>query len=309
MAGMMPPSGLYFSTLGYYYHGETKGGAAFSRSLHTNSGLPSLVSLQLNAGLKVKADVAIAAPALLWVAPDTILGGKVGVGMILPVGSQSTQIDLAARGALTFPRGTILGPGRTFRVTESTFEVGDPMFTSFIGWSAGDFHFKLAGLVNIPVGSYDKANLVNMGFNRWAADLTASLTYLNPQTGLEVSVSPGITFNGKNSDTQYRSGTEFHIEAAVMQHFSKSFAVGVVGYHYEQVSGDSGAGAVLGAFKGRVSAIGPNVSYNFKIGDVPFITSLRWMREFNEKNRLKGDAGMFTITIPLGGGGASSHAM
>jgi len=303
MAGIMPPSGFYFSTLGYYYHGEAKGGAALSRSLRqTNSSLPSFTSLQLNANMKVKADVALAAPTLLWVAPETILGGKIGVGLILPVGSQSTQIDLAARGALTFPNGTILGRGSTYRATESTFAVGDPLLTSFIGWNAGNFHWKLAGLVNIPIGSYDKSNLVNMGFNRWAADLTASLTYLNPQTGFEISVSPGITFNGNNSATRYRSGTEFHIEAAVMQHFSKSFAIGVVGYHYEQLSGDSGAGAVLGPFKGRVSAIGPNISYNFQIGDIPFITSLRWMREFNAKNRLQGDVGMLTITIPFGGG-------
>ncbi len=309
LAGVMPPPGFYFSTIGYYYHGEAKGAAAISRSLRqTNSSLPSFANLQLNANMKVKADVALAAPTLLWVAPETILGGTIGAGLILPIGSQSTGIDLAARGALTFPNGKILGPGGASRVTESTFAVGDPILTSFIGWSAGNFHWKLAGLVNIPVGSYEKSNLVNMGFNRWAADLTASLTYLNPQTGFEISVSPGITFNGNNPATQYRSGTEFHIEAAVMQHFSKSFAIGVVGYHYEQISGDSGAGALLGPFKGRVSAIGPNISYNFKVGDVPFITSLRWLREFNAENRLQGDVGMLTITIPFGGG-ARSHAL
>jgi hypothetical protein len=259
------------------------------------------VTLQGNADLKVKADVAIKVSSLLWVAPTPVLGGKVGFGVLLPVGYQSTEVDVAARAALTFPGGSILGPGQRRRVTDDTFAIGDPVATAFIGWSSGHFHWKMTGLVNIPVGSYSQNSLVNMGFNRWAADLTGSLTYLNPGNGIEISVSPGITFNGMNPKTNYRTGTEFHVEAAVMQHFSPTFSVGVAGYHYQQITGDSGSGAVLGDFKGRVSAIGPSLNYTFAVGDYPVISSVRWMREFNAKNRAAGDAAFLTFTIPLGG--------
>jgi hypothetical protein len=91
-----------------------------------------------------------------------------------------------------------------------------------------------------------------------------------------------------------------------MQHFSKAFAVGIAGYHYQQISGDSGAGAVLGPFKGRVSALGPNLTYNFMVDGVPVLTSLKFMREFNVEKRLTGNVGMFTLTVPLGGG-AKGH--
>ena len=144
-----------------------------------------------------------------------------------------------------------------------------------------------------------------MGFNRWAGDLTGSLTWLDPKSGIEVSLAPGVTFNGENPDTNYKTGTEFHIEAAVMKHVSKEFAFGVAGYHYQQITGDSGSGAVLGDFKGRVSAIGPNLTYNFQVGKTPVLTSIRWLHEFNAQNRLVGDAGFVTVTIPLGG--AQAH--
>lgn len=302
MAGITPPAGFYFNLLGYYYGIRASGGAAFSRTpAHANPKLPSFVTLQGNADLKVKADAPTAAAALLWVAPTPVLGGKAGVGVILPFGYQAATIDVTARAALTFPGGAIVGPGQRRRVTDDTFAIGDPLATAFIGWSSGHFHWKLTGLVNIPVGSYSQNSLVNMGFNRWAADLTGSLTYLNPGNGIEVSVSPGITFNGMNPKTKYRTGTEFHIEAAVMQHLSPTFSVGIVGYHYQQITGDSGSGAVLGGFKGRVSAIGPSINYTFAVGDYPVIASLRWMREFNAKNRAAGDVAFLTLTIPLGG--------
>jgi hypothetical protein len=86
-----------------------------------------------------------------------------------------------------------------------------------------------------------------------------------------------------------------------MQHLSKAFAVGVAGYYYNQVTGDSGAGAVLGPFRGEVTAIGPNLTYNFQMGAVPVFTSARWLHEFDAKNRLEGDVGFVTVTIPLGG--------
>jgi len=111
----------------------------------------------------------------------------------------------------------------------------------------------------------------------------------------------GITYNWENPTTQYKSGSEFHLEYAVVQNFSKQFAVGVNGFYYDQVTGDSGPGARLGSFAGRVSAIGPVVNMNFQLGQVPVLTNLKYFREFDVENRLQGDSGYVTVTIPLGG--------
>jgi hypothetical protein len=302
MAGVTPPPGTYVSSFTYLYSGEATGATALSRILpQTGTVFPSAATLEVNADVAVKANVGLDVFSMLWVAPQPVLGGNFGVGVLLPVGYQEVDVDLTARSALTFPNGTVLQRNRSFGVSDRTFAVGDPLATAFIGWNAGNWHWKLTGLVNVPVGAYDRSNLVNMGFNRWAADLTGSATWLDPGSGFEVSLAAGFTFNGENPDTDYKAGTELHLEGAVMKHFSKDLAFGVAAYHYQQVTGDSGAGAVLGAFKGEVSAIGPNLTYNFQVGSVPVLTSVRWLHEFNAKNRLEGDAGFVTLTIPLGG--------
>jgi len=38
---------------------------------------------------------------------------------------------------------------------------------------------------------------------------------------------------------------------------------------------------------------------NFQLGKLPVLTSLKYFREFDVENRLEGDAGYATITIPL----------
>jgi hypothetical protein len=302
MAGLTPPPGTYVSSFIYLYSGDATGAAAVSRSLPgTGTVLPSFATLEADADIRVNADVALDVFSVLWVAPLQVLGGHLGVGALLPVGYQDVDVNVNAQRALTFPDGTVLPSNRSRRISDNTFAVGDPLATAFIGWNSGNWHWKVAGLLNVPVGQYDRTNLVNIGFNRWAADLTASTTWLDPRSGFEVSMAAGFTFNGENRATNYKTGTEFHLEGAVMKHFSRDFAIGVVGYHYEQVTGDSGTGAVLGDFKGRVSAVGPNLTYNFQLGSVPVLTSVRWLHEFNVKNRLQGDAVFATLTIPLGG--------
>lgn len=301
-AAVLPPPGTYVSSFKYIYSGEASGGAALSRSINpAGTQVQSAASVQLNADFRVRANVAVDIFSAIWVSPQKMLGGHFGVGAVLPVGYQDISAKINARAAVTLPDGTVLQAARGLGLSDQTFNVGDPLTTAFIGWSAGNLHWKLAGLVNVPVGAYDTSSLVNMGFNRWAADLTGAVTWLDPKTGFEVSLALGITFNGENPDTNYRTGTEFHVEAAVMQHFSESVAIGVAAYHYRQLTADSGSGALLGGFKGEVSAIGPNLTYNFQVGSVPVFTSVRWLHEFSAKNRLEGDTGFLTVTVPLGG--------
>jgi hypothetical protein len=125
------------------------------------------------------------------------------------------------------------------------------------------------------------------------------VTWLDPNLGLEVSTAAGFTFNGENPDTDYQTGTEFHVEWALMQHLSKTFAVGLSGYHYQQVTGDSGAGARLGGFERRVTGLGPDVTYTFLCGKIPVSTEVKYFHEFDVENRVQGDAGFVTVSLPL----------
>ena len=79
-------------------------------------------------------------------------------------------------------------------------------------------------------------------------------------------------------------------------------AFGVAGYHYQQITGDSGAGARLGGLEGRVTGLGPDVTYTFMCGKIPVSTELKYFREFDVENRATGNAGFLTVSLPLSAG-------
>lgn len=296
MAGFLPPPGTYFSDTNYYYTGDASGSAAVGR------GLRRLGPITTQADVVVDARAFVSLPSILWVTPYTLLGGNLALGVIAPVAWKDVTADVDVLTTLTLPNGRTLTAGRQFRFSDDTTAFGDPLVTATLGWHEGNWHWNLAGLLNVPIGQYNQVNLANIGFNHWAFDASAAVTWLDPAKGFEVSLSPGFTFNWENPDTNYRTGTELHFEFALMQHFSHEFAVGLAGYHYQQITGDSGSGAVLGDFKGRVTGVGPNLNYNFQVGRVPISTSLRWQHEFNAKNRTEGDAVFLSAAIPLGFG-------
>ena len=155
---------------------------------------------------------------------------------------------------------------------------------------------------DVPIGYWEVGNLDNIGFNRWGFDTTAAVTWLDPTIGLELSMASGFTFNLENPDTDYKTGTEFHLEFAAVKNLSKEFGIGLNGYFYQQVEGDSGAGAQLGSFKGRTLALGPVVDWNFAVGRIPVSTSFKYMREFDVENQLEGDVGFISLTMPLSAG-------
>jgi len=295
---MVPPPGTYIGSIKYFYTGEASGGTAVGRALGQTG------NITLQADVKVKANVFMEIPNAIWVPQRKVLGGHLGLMAFLPVGWMDTKVDVNALATLTLPNGTTHQRGRRFSLSDDTVNFGDPLLGAMLGWHQGNLHWLVAGVFNVPIGAYDKNDLSNMGFNRWAFDATAAVTWLDPQKGHEISVAVGFQFNGENPDTNYKTGTELHIEFALMQHLSKALAIGVAGGHHEQLTGDSGAGATLGSFKGRTTLVGPNMTYNFQLGKTLVLTSLRWLHEFNVKNRAEGDAVFFTATIPLG---APSH--
>jgi len=279
-AGILPPPGTYVIDYNYFYSGSTD--IAFDRA-----------GLILDGG--IEAGVYGNVPAPLWVAPNKVLGANIGFLMLIPIIHK--DVDAGASLSLPPPFGVTISQN----IGDQETRFGDLVPGFMLGWHHGNWHFKTHTLVNTPTGFWEQGNLANAGFNRWAIDNAAAFTWLDPKIGLEVSSMAGITYNWENPTTQYKSGSEFHLEYAVVQNFSKQFAVGVNGFYYDQVTGDSGPGARLGSFAGRVSAIGPVVNMNFQLGQVPVLTNLKYFREFDVENRLQGDSGYVTVTIPLGG--------
>jgi hypothetical protein len=301
MAGFVPPPGTYFIDVNYYYSGDASGTAARGVALRDIGGANVSGQLSIDADIKVEGNVYYNMPSVLWVAPGKVLGGNVGFGAIVPVGWKDVNFDIDALATLTLgpPINQTLQQGGRFSRSDSSTEFGDPVLNALIGWHQGNWHWNVSTLVNVPIGPWSNSSISNLSFNHWGLDTTAAVTWLDPKIGFEISAAPGFTFNWENPDTDYKTGTEFHVEFAVLQHFSKKFAAGVAGFHYQQVTGDSGAGAKLGDFKGRVTSIGPVVTYSFNLGKIPVSTQWMWTHDFDVENRLEGDVGLLTVSMPL----------
>jgi hypothetical protein len=276
-AAIMPPPGVFFQNDIYYYSGSLGGG----KSLPTGG--------RVAVGVDGKA--AIDVPTLIWVLPEEIAGGHLGLSGTVPFGWKDTSANLIVNGPNVGSRSAGIG--------DAVFTVGDPIVSGFLGWESGNFHWQTGVLVNVPIGDYQRGEISNIAFHHWGADVFGAATWLDPSTGLDLSGTVGMTFNAENPATNYKTGNEFHFEWAADQHFNKQFDAGLVGYYYDQVTGDSGSGATLGAFKGRAVAIGATIGWNFEIGKMPVSTRIKYFHEFDVENRAQGDAVFLTVSVPL----------
>jgi hypothetical protein len=155
-----------------------------------------------------------------------------------------------------------------------------------------DFNVNARLAAYAPTGDYEVGRLANTGKNFWTIEPTLALMYLGQQNGIEASLFMGVDFNQENPDTHYKSGTQFHLDGTLAQHFPLSeglAGIGVSSFYYEQITGDSGSGASFGDFKAKTAGIGPVVSYARKLGGQDLMVELKWLHEYDTQNRLEGD--------------------
>jgi hypothetical protein len=210
-------------------------------------------------------------------------GNPLQLGVFVPVGSVSLN-------------STISTNHGSQSVSDSTTSIGDSTLVGSLFWKKGDMHYKVTQSVFVPTGAYTMHNLSNVGRNYWGFDTTFAMTHLNLKSGVEFSLAPGIMFNTKNEATDYQSGTEFHVEFALNKHYFKQhYAIGLQGYYYRQISGDSGSGARLGSFNGEAFGIGPAVMWTPPAGKGKVVVIAKWLFDLHHEKRLHGNYGQLMI--------------
>ncbi len=120
-------------------------------------------------------------------------------------------------------------------------------------------------------------------------DTVAAFTWLSTGTGTEFSMVPGLMVNTQNDDTDYTTGLEFHVDFTLNQFLAKTFALGLRGYYYRQVTGDSGSGASLGDFQGESLGIGPGVFWQPKFAGGKLAIVGKWLHDVTATRRLESD--------------------
>ena len=80
-----------------------------------------------------------------------------------------------------------------------------------------------------------------------------------------------------------------HLDLGASQFLTKQLQVGLVGYWYNQLSCDSGAGDRVGCFESRVAGIGPQIGYIIPISnEYQGYINLKGYREFAAEHRADG---------------------
>ena len=120
---------------------------------------------------------------------------------------------------------------------------------------------------------------------------------MRPERGHEISVAFGYIYNTRNTATDYHTGQEIHLDYMLNQFFSETLALGVHGFYYNQITGDSGDGTVLGGFQGEAAGIGPAGMWATQIGKVGLVVSAQWLYEFYTKRRPQGNQFFLNATL------------
>lgn len=280
-----------------YYHTSVSAGGDVARAREIQIGrIPANLTATLDARVNARVDLGVLNATYVFATP--VLGGQASASLVGIYGANTTSLNGLLTGTLTLPPP--IGPipfSRFDSISDSVTGFGDlyPQFA--LRWNAGVHNYMTYIMGDIPVGAYQSTRLANIGIGHGAIDAGGGYTYFNPQTGHEFSGVLGFTYNFENPDTKYQSGVDMHFDWGASQFLSKQVQVGLVGYVYQQLGCDSGAGDRVGCFRSRVAAIGPQVGFIFPVGDMQGYLNFKGYREFAAENRPEGWNAWVTLAI------------
>jgi hypothetical protein len=242
---------------------------------------------RIDVGINGRGDLVAFGPTYTFATP--FLGAQASASLLGIAGRNEGSVTAS----LTGPLGNTISGSRTQALTS----FGDVIPQVTLKWNQGVNNYMFYGMGDIPVGDYDPNRLANLGIGHGAIDFGGGYTYFNPQTGNEFSGVAGLTYNFKNPDTQYQNGIDFHFDWGASHFLTRQLQLGFVGYYFQQISDDTGAGATLGGFRSRIAGIGPQIGYLFPVGGMQGYANLKGYRDFAAENRPEGWSVWLTFAV------------
>jgi hypothetical protein len=274
--------GWSLTSILYNTNVSASGNAAVAREITIGRFNPT-ININVNAHVHADATIGFVAPTYVFATP--FLGGQASATLLFGYGNNDTSLNASATATTDIPPLSIT---RSVALQQDTSGFTDliPMFTD--RWNAGVNNYMVYITGDIPVGLYSSSNLANIGIGHGAIDGGVGYTYFDPKTGHEFSAVAGLTGNFENHSTNYTNGIDFHLDWGASQFLTKQLQVGLVGYFYEQLTGDSGCAPVLCPFESRVIGIGPQIGYIFPVAGMQGYVNLKGYGEFANENRPAG---------------------
>ena len=112
---------------------------------------------------------------LLYKPDIQLFGAQYAAGLFVPL----VNLDIDANLSI----GNL-----TASASDSATGLGDvALIPLALYWTKGNLHMSLAEFIVTPTGDYSTSNAINRGLNYWSFDTNFALTYLNPETGRDLS--------------------------------------------------------------------------------------------------------------------------
>ena len=123
----------------------------------------------------------------------------------------------------------------------------------------------------------------------WLTTAFSTVAAEKPNVILILADDLGWSDTSVTGSKYYRTGTEYHLDFSVNQFLNENFLVGIRGYHYQQLSGDSGRGTKLGDFKSESFGMGPGFAWIPKDTNGDLVISGKWLHDFDADNRFESE--------------------
>lgn len=267
--------------------GWALGSVYYHTSVDSGSNKETQRGGRVTAGLDAKSDAIFVSPTYTFATP--VAGGQAAISVIGALISMEAGVNATLAG----PNGATVSGSRTDSLTGGSDLYG----LGTLKWNQGTHNYMAYTMVGAPVGAYQKGRLANAGTNHWSIDAGAGYTYFDTKN--EFSVVMGFTHNFENDATDYKNGVDGHIDWGASRFVNATTHVGLVGYFYQQLTGDSGSGAQLGDYKSSVYAVGPQVGHFFAVGHEKWYINFKGYYEFAAENRPEGWNAWVSLLIPL----------
>jgi hypothetical protein len=277
-------------------------------------------------------------PRLSYMGSTTFLGATLGGTVLLPLVNKGSTASVTSVGPTTLS-GVALGlppanqagliglvnagvtQGADALVaanSNKTWGAGDLEFSPILRWSTEATQTLFVLTTVAPTGDYDKNRAANPSAGKfWTFRPAVQFSYIGD--GWDMGTRVAYSYNTRNVETKYKSGSYVNVDLALMKSISESTRIGLSGYGVEQLQKDNtrlstaadyvatfGAAnaavaeareaATLGE-KGRIIGVGPEIAYIHGAGD--YLLEGRIMKEFGAESRPKGFTAFVTLSKPF----------
>jgi hypothetical protein len=257
MSGVVPPPGIYGMIYTNHYNADR-----LNDYKGNNINVPNF---------EVKSTAIVS--RLVWVTDKQFFGGNLVFETLIPL------VDLKVQ---------------SLDMSQRQQGLGDITIGSALGFHhSPNLHSAIGFDIFLPTGEYNKNDLANLGLNRTTIEPMYTISYLK-ENSLSADVKLGYLFNGKNKDTNYSNGDQFHLDYSIGKNY-KNMTFGIGGYYSTQINNDKINNEEIKNSKTSGFAIGPSFKYQGK----KWFTTIKWEKELIAENKSEGNSLWIKTALPF----------